>query len=289
MVFEVRDLWPELPIAMGALKGPAQIALARRLERFAYHNAAAIVALSPGMREGIIAAGYPPEQVTVIPNSCDIALYQAPREHGLAFRAQQPWLGDRPMVLYAGTLGRINGVGYLARIAAEMRALNPDVRFVIVGDGMEREVVAKQAEELGVLGQSLFLLEPMPKREMPALFSAATVCTSLFVDLPQMWSNSANKFFDALAAGRPVAINYQGWQADLLRGSGAGVVLPPDDAPVAAALLAQVLGSREFLSSAGEAALHLARTQFDRDVLARDLESVLLGAVERGRMSRGRR
>ena len=74
-VFEVRDLWPEAPIQMGALTNPLGVRAARALERFVYRRAAHVVALSPGMREGVIAAGKPAEQVSLIPNASDLELF----------------------------------------------------------------------------------------------------------------------------------------------------------------------------------------------------------------------
>lgn len=278
MVFEVRDLWPELPIAVGALKGPL-IPPAKWLERFAYRNASYIVALSPGMKEGIVRQGIPPERVFVIPNSADIAFFSAREEASRAFRYQFEWLQDRPLILYAGTLGRINGVGYLAEIAAWMAHLNAEVRFLVVGDGYERVSILEQARSLGVLDKNFFLLSNLPKKEMPTVYAAATVATSLFVDLPAMWTNSANKFFDALAAGKPIAINYNGWQADLLRETGAGIVMPPTDAERAAQQLAELLSDHERLARAGAAARKLAEERFDRDKLAAELEAVLRKAV----------
>lgn len=130
MVFEVRDLWPELPVAVGALRNPVGIAAARQLERFAYKNAARIIALSPGMRDGVVATGYPADRVAVIPNSCDLDLFDVSEEVGQELRAEYPWLGARPLVVYTGTLGTINGVDYLARVAAEVYKVEPDVRFV---------------------------------------------------------------------------------------------------------------------------------------------------------------
>jgi glycosyltransferase involved in cell wall biosynthesis len=279
MVFEVRDLWPEMPIAVGALKNPVSIALARRLERFAYDNAAHVIALSPGMQAGVIAAGYPASKVTVIPNSCDNELFETNPQRGRAIRARYEWLGDRPLVVYSGTIGLVNGVSYFARLAAEVRETASDVRFVVIGDGREQEHVRKDAERLGVLDRSFFMLPSVPKAEMPAWLSAADIATSLFIDLQQMWVNSANKFFDALAAGRPVAINYGGWQADLVRESGAGLVLDRQDIRAAAGQLVQALGDRRWLVRAGAAARNLARTRFDRDQLTAELETVLVGVA----------
>lgn len=283
MVFEVRDLWPELPIAVGALKG-LLIPPARWLERFAYRNASYIVALSPGMKEGIVRQGVSPERVFVIPNGADIAFFSVGEEAGRAFRSQFEWLQDRPLILYAGTLGRINGVGYLAEIAARMAHLDAEVRFMVIGDGAEQEKILESAKQSGIYERNFFMLPPLPKSRMPAVLSAADIATSLFVDLPQMWANSANKFFDALASGTPVAINYLGWQAELLQQTGAGIVLDVNDVQHAAAQLLGFIQDKERLGAAASAARQLAKERFDRDRLAEELENVLfLAAKTRGK------
>lgn len=285
MVFEVRDLWPEMPIAVGAVRNPAAIAAARWLERAAYRHAAHVVALSPGMKDGVVRRGIPAERVTVIPNGCDRGLFDVPPTVGEAFRRRHAWLGNRPLVTYAGTLGTVNGVAYLARVAAEMRRLAPDVRFLVVGGGKDEEIVRRTAAGLGVLDRNFFMMRSLPKREMPACLSATDVAASLFIDLPAMWANSANKFFDALAARRPLLINYQGWQADLLRRTGAGVVVPPGDPPRAAEELCAFLLDASRVSRARSAAAELAAGPFDRDRLA----DALLKVLERATGTRGPR
>ena len=115
---------------------------------------------------------------------------------------------------------------------------------------------------------------------MPNILAAADVALSLFVDLVPMWANSANKFFDALASGTPVAINYGGWQAELLEETGAGIVLPPDDADEAARRLGALVADKNQLHDTGRAARKLAEERFSRDKLALELEQVLLAAVQ---------
>jgi glycosyltransferase involved in cell wall biosynthesis len=283
MVFEVRDLWPEVPIAIGALRNPAAIAAASWLERVAYRNAAHVVALSPGMRDGVVAAGYPASRVTIIPNSCDRDLFDVGPERGLAIRAQYAWLRERPMVLYAGTLGLVNGVGYLARVAAEVARTDSEIRFVVLGGGREEEMVRRIAASLGVLDVNFFMLPSAPKASIPAWLSAATIATSVCIDIPVVWANSANKFFDTLAAGRPVAVNYGGWQADVLRESGAGLVLDRDPA-VAARELTRAISDTEWLQRASAAARHLAAGRFDRDRLTDQLEQILLSVAGPSRL-----
>ena len=283
MVFEVRDLWPELPIAVGALRNPALKWAARLLEWMAYHASVHIVALSPGMAEGVIRRGIPAERVTVIPNSSDVELFDVPPERGAAIRERLGLSPEQPLIVYTGRFGLINGVDYLVEVAAAMREIAPEVCFLLVGKGAEVQRVTQRARELGVLNHNLWIWDPVPKAEMPDVLAAATVATSAFVPLKPMWNNSANKFFDALAAGKPVAINYGGWQADLLRETGAGIVLPPEDVGQAALLLADFVQDMERLQKAAAAARKLAYTRFSRDILAAELETVLQGVVDQTR------
>ena len=121
MVFEVRDLWPELPIAIGALKNPILRRAARMLERFSYSNSAAVVALSPGMAQGIVHAGYPREKIVVVPNASDLEFFQRNPSEGREFRRRMGIGEDKILVGYLGTLGRVNGVSYLVRLAAALK------------------------------------------------------------------------------------------------------------------------------------------------------------------------
>ncbi len=279
MVFEVRDLWPELPIAMGAIKGPL-VPLAKGLAYLAYRNATRVVALSPDMAKGVERWDYPVRNITVIPNACDIALFQKSREAGVAFRRKHAWLRDRPLIVYAGTIGRINGVDYLVKLAAEVAQKDPQACFLVVGEGAEEDKVRQMAKDFGVLGQNFFMMPPVPKKRMPEILGAATMAVSVFIDLPEMWANSANKFFDALAAGTPVAINYKGWQAEVLQRTGAGIVLSPNNVSQAAHQLLKFIHDRKRLESARRAARALAETEFNRDRLAAQLERVLQESIE---------
>lgn len=270
MIFEVRDLWPEMPIAVGVLRHPLTIASARALERLAYASATRIIAQSPGMREGVLRAGYPAQQVSMIPNSADLDWYRVPAAVGEGFLAEHPHLAGGPLVVYIGTIGVINAVEYLVEIAAEMRLLDPSVRFLVVGDGKHRAQVIERAKVCGVWETSFWWLPQRPRRETVAILSAATVSTSLFQNISAMWHNSANKFFDALAAGRPILINYQGWQADLLRETGAGLVVPPHDAAAAARQLHTFLQDEARQAAARAAAAQLADLRYNRQSLVRE-------------------
>jgi glycosyltransferase involved in cell wall biosynthesis len=230
------------------------------------------------MADGVVLTGYPKERVSVIPNSCDLTLFKSSAKGAARFRDSRPELGDGPIVLYPGTIGKANGVAYLARLAQGILPYRPDVRFVVVGEGAESSHVEEVARDLGVLGVNFFQYPAMPKKSLVDAFSAASIVVSLFIDEPALRANSANKFFDALASGTAVAINYQGWQKNMLEETGAGIALGPD--PVTAVVpLLYLLNSPPQLSQCGARARELAEERFDRDKLARKLEHVLIDTV----------
>ena len=283
LVFEVRDVWPETPIAMGKLRNPVLRRAAVALESWAYRNSAEVIALSPDMRTSIVGR-FPGVSVTVVPNASDLALFRdvAPAAVASA-RDRRPWLGDRPLVVYTGTFGEANEVGYLVELAAHLRRVDSRVRLLLVGDGKQRAAVEQLARRRGVLEENVFVEDPVPRRDLPVLLAAADLAVSVVADVPALAANSANKVFDAFAAGTPVMVNHGGWLARLLASTGAGFVVPVADPARGADELARRLADSRWLLAAGAAARRLAEDEFDRDVLFRRFERVISLAVARGR------
>jgi glycosyltransferase involved in cell wall biosynthesis len=280
MVFEVRDLWPEMPIAMGALRNPLLRYAARWLERWAYKNSAAVIALSPGMKEGVVATGYPANRVAVIPNSSDNNEFSYNATDAQFFRSQRNWLGDKPLLVYTGTFGKVNGVDYMVDLAIALLKRGSDIQILLVGDGSELERIKQLSEQAGVLGKNLYIENPLPKKDIPALLSAATLASALFIDLPEMRPNSANKFFDSLASGTPVLLNYGGWMHDLVTSNECGLLMWKKSVEYVAEQLDEKMHDEAWLKDAGCSARKLAEEFFDRDVLATQLISVLQSAVD---------
>lgn len=276
MVLEVRDLWPDVPIALGALRNPVLRASAHWLEHFAYRNARHVVALAPGMKEDIVKKGYPDDRVSVIPNGADFDIFDVPTQVGARVREFHPWLGDRPLLLYAGTVGTVNGVDYLARLAAEMERVDPEIRFVVLGRGKEVARVRDFARDLGVLDKSFFMFDAVSKAEAATWLSACTMSVHLLTGPKVVWKDSvSNKYFDALAAGKPIASNFEGWSALLARDAGAGIIMDASDVRAEAERVAAYLRNTAWLETAATVARRLASQHFDRDMLARRLEEVL--------------
>lgn len=273
MVFEVRDLWPEAPRELGVLTNPALLWLAEGLERETYRRARHVVALSPGMRDGVIAAGVPPEQVTMIPNACDLTLFH-PGVDGRAMR-EKLGLGERVAFLYFGTMGPANGLGFVLDGAAELqRRGETRAVFVLHGDGKERPMLEarKNAENL----ENVIFSEPLEgKSKVAELVAAADVGMTIYKNLPVLYTCSPNKMFDTLAAGRPVLTNMPGWLGELVEDAGCGVFVRPDDSADFADQVQSLLARRQELPAMGLRARALAEKEFSRDVVAAQLLRLL--------------
>ncbi len=280
-VFEVRDMWPDVPIALGAIRSPVAVALARWLEKLAYRRAAHVVALAPGMRDDIVAKGIPPEKVSVIPNGCDLDVFAAMADTR-AVRDSNPWLGGRPLVLYAGAVGMANGVHYLVEVARSTKDLDPEIRFALFGAGRDFDSVRDQAMRAGVLDVNFFMHEPIPKRQLAEWLAAADMLVALFTGPRVVWKDAVqNKFFDALAAGKPIANNFDGWQSRIAAESDIGLALDPKDPAAAARQLVRTLRDTQWLAGIPARARRLAEGEFDRDRLGAKLAVILEAAAKR--------
>jgi glycosyltransferase involved in cell wall biosynthesis len=278
LVFEVRDLWPEAPIQMGALGSPLAQRLARGLERLVYRASAHVVALSPGIREGIVAAGVRPHDVTLIPNAADLDLF-SPSVDPDDLRARLG-LEDRFVCSYFGTMGDANDLSQVIEAAALLRSRGEEtITFVLQGDGKHRPALEDEVRRRDL--SNVVMLPAAEKEAVARLAAASDACMTIFKDVPILATNSPNKLFDTFAAGRPAIVNTSGWQRDLVERHRAGLFARPGDA---ADLADQVLRLRDdpgLAAELGRNARRLAEGEFDRRLLAERLRAVLEEAAGR--------
>ena len=227
-IFEVRDVWPEIPIAMGVFKNKYVIKFLYWFEKKIYKNAEAVVPLSIGMKNSILTR-FPilkQKRMPVIENLAVLDRFKFENRQS-DFIQNKIGMHPRFSILYAGTFGRINGVGYVVDLAEKLVKIDPSIVFILVGSGYEKTIIKQAAIEKKVIDKNLFILDFLPKKEIIPFFNSVDMGASFFIDLKEMWANSANKFFDTLAAGKPPLINYGGWQKELIEKENLGYVLPP--------------------------------------------------------------
>jgi glycosyltransferase involved in cell wall biosynthesis len=261
LVFEVRDLWPEAPIQMGALRNPLARRLARALERFAYRRSARVIALSPGIKAGVQAAGVPAERIVLVPNASDLELFSP----ALSREAEHErlGLGNGFVCSYFGTLGEANDLSQVVRAAP----LADGVTFVLLGDGKRRAQLEREASELGA--SNVVFLRPTPDKGTVARLAAASdACLTIFKDVPVLATCSPNKLFDTFAAGRPAIVNQPGWMRELVERNEAGLFARPGDAADLADKVTWLRDHPDEAERLGRNARLLAEREFDRDELA---------------------
>ncbi|MGO2275496.1 glycosyltransferase family 4 protein [Pseudoalteromonas nigrifaciens] len=281
LVFEVRDLWPELPVATGVIKNKWVIKFATWLEQYTYKNSKRLVGLSPGMCDGITRHGIPEEHVTLATNSCDTDLFDADEQIGINYLSTKlSFVNGRKLITYTGTFGLINKVGYIVELAKAAKKLDPNLCFVAIGDGMEKQQVIAAAEKVGVLNHNLYILPPVPKTEIVDLLSAADLSLSLFGPVKEMWHNSANKLFDALASQTPIAINYAGWQKEFIDEHNCGLVLDGSDYEKASTSISHFLNNQSEYDKAVQSCKLLSYERFSRDIMAARIEKTLMEAID---------
>lgn len=262
-VFEVRDLWPDLPRAMGAIRNPIVLWAMGVLEWVSYRSAHRLLGLSPGIVEGIVRRSVSRERIAMVPNGCDLDIFCA---------EEMPWRpeGIRSsdlMALFAGTHGKANGLNAVLDAAAELkRRGRDDIKLLLIGNGsLKPSLIARAARE-GL--SNVVFHEPVSKSKLAGLMSATDIGLQVLDNVPAFYyGTSPNKFFDYLAAGLPVLNNYPGWLAQIITEHRCGFSVPPDNAAAFADTLEQAASDRDALKAMGQRAEELGRKEFNRDKL----------------------
>lgn len=272
-VFEVRDLWPELPKAMGVIKNPIMLAAMSVLEWAAYHSAHRLIGLAPGMVDGIARRGIARDRIIMIPNGCDRDLFDSKGE---------PWRPDgipaeALLAVYAGTHGPANGLQAVLGAATELkRRGRNDIYLLLIGDGKLKPALQERTKNEGL--SNVIFHSPVPKARLSGLMKATDIGLQILANVPAFYDGtSPNKFFDYLAAGVPVLVNYPGWVANLAEENACGFAVAPEDARSFADALGKAADNRSALAAMRPKSLALAQ-QFDRTKLADQFVDWLEGA-----------
>ncbi|QJX47180.1 glycosyltransferase family 4 protein [Hymenobacter taeanensis] len=270
-VFEVQDLWPSFPIAMGAV--PSKLAQERlfALERGLYESAQHTVTLSPDMTDYVRGLGLPESKVTTIWNGTDLDLAaQATAEATEALRTEYNLIGRR-VVLYAGTFGRANDIPALIATAEQLAPRLPDVVWLFMGHGFDEPRLREAADRC----PAIRVVPPQPRHEVFKWFRLAEVSVVSFLGLPVLDSNSPAKFYDSLAVGTPVIVTNSGWTRELVEMHRCGWYSPASDAPALATRIAAMMQHDEQRHAAGEAGKRVAHEAFNREQLAIQMQQIL--------------
>lgn len=266
-LFEVRDLWPAVPIEMGALKNPVFRYFALWLEKIIYKNALHIIALSPGMKEGVVKVSGRSNNVSMVPNMAKIDIFY-PREENQSLIKEIGLNTDSLKIIHFGAMGMVNGLDYFVDAASiALNSLNANVEFILIGDGSQKEKYLERKKQENLT--NLFILD---KKPLASVADLVNICDVSYVGVsvyPILEMNSANKFFDSLSAGKPIIVNFKGWLKDIVEDHECGAYVDPMNPINFAKLLKDWSQNRSVLKAMGVNSRRLAEEKYDKSILCK--------------------
>lgn len=275
-VFEVRDLWPEFPIQIGAIRNPLVIKFLRAFEKRIYNKAEQIVALSPGMKDGVIEAGVPKDKVTMVPNMSKPEEF-FPHEPNKNVAKDFGINLEDFNIIHFGSMGPANGLDYIieaARLCQEQGL--GDVKFLFMGDGATLPVLKDMVNRYG-LSNVRFL----GNHKMSVVVEVVNLCdfsVTCFKNLPILATNSPNKLFDSLSAGKPIVVNSAGWTKELVENENCGFFVDPENPQDFVEKIKLYMNDKATLEEWGKNARILSESKFNRSLLSSQVVDIIESA-----------
>jgi glycosyltransferase involved in cell wall biosynthesis len=271
-VFEVRDLWPETAIDTGVLTNKPIIHLSYKLEALAYRKARWINVLTPAFVDALVEKkGVSRDRISMIPNGVDLDIMTpGPKDNEIRRRLG---LEGKFVVSYFGAHGRCNKVGQLLDVAARLKVTHPDVRILMVGDGMEKPMVVEDARERCL--DNMLFLDSVPKDQVCHYINASDVCTAVLMKTDTFKTVYPNKVFDYMSCKRPIIVAIDGVARKLVEDAGAGFYAEPEDPQAFIDALLKLKNDPQLMQRMGEDGYRHASQHYSREEMAREYLALL--------------
>lgn len=262
-IFEVGDLWPEAPVQLGFIKNVVFAQSLYALEKRIYKSAKSIVALSPSIQTAI-EKKVPGKTVHLVPNMADCDFYK-PEKKDPALEVQFA-VQNKLVVSYIGALGVANGLDYFLECVNATRKAQLPVHFFMCGDGAELERLKGHAQSLGLT--NLTFLDFRNRDGVKKLLNITDAMFVCYKQVPVLETGSPNKFFDGLAAGKLIVINFGGWIKAEVEAARCGFHYNPQQPTEFVKKLSAYVYEGGLLERAQSAARKLAEEKYSRKQLS---------------------
>jgi glycosyltransferase involved in cell wall biosynthesis len=274
-VFNVSDIWPQSAIELGALHNPIAIRLAEMLERHIYRRAVFITCATPGIVRRLAEKGVPESKLVLLTNGVDTATFRPESPEGAL--ARQLGLDGHRIFLYAGTHGLSQGLEVVLEAAKLTR--NPDVLYVMVGEGAKKDELVDKARQEGI--HNVRFLPNQPKSLMPSLLNIAYASIIPLRRLDLFKAALPSKMFESMAVGKPLVVALWGEGAQLVETAGCGLVVEPEDPNAMQKAVETLVADPGLARKMGERGRDYVVRNHDRRQIAARLHDVLAEAAGR--------
>jgi glycosyltransferase involved in cell wall biosynthesis len=274
-ILEIRDLWPESIIAVGAICNRSIIKALESVETFLYRRADHVVSLTRSFSHHIAARGVDHARISVLTNGADLSQYMPLcRENGIRKALK---LRGKFVASYIGTHGMAHGLDTVLR-AADLLREEKDIVFLLVGGGAERERLLARRDEMGL--ENVLMLPQQPKEQMPHILAASDACMVLLKKQDLFKTVIPSKIFEAMAMERPIILGVEGESKGIIEQGNCGLCIEPEnerELAVSVLRLSRDPGEGIQLGLNGG---RFVREHFDRDALAKRYLKVIAAAAD---------
>ncbi len=275
-VFEVRDLWPESAVATGVLSNKHLIKILYSLEKSLYKNAKKIVVLTPAFKKDI-EKRFPEytDKIEVITNAADFDLMQ-PSDKNNWVRENYGW-ENKKVFAYFGAHGLANDLMQVLEVAKSLKN-DPEILFVLIGDGMQKKLLKEKAEEYAL--DNIQFIDSVSKNEVADYINAADIGMAILKKTDTFKTVYPNKVFDYMACKRPVLVTIDGITRELIEDSNCGLYAEPENMEDFKKVVAKFCNmNEEELKTLGENGFSFVEENFDREKLAKQYLNIIMGVV----------
>ncbi|EKD26620.1 MAG: hypothetical protein ACD_79C01093G0003 [uncultured bacterium] len=264
-VFEVRDLWPGIFIELNVLKNKLLIKILETIEMYLYKKAMMVVTVTRGFKENIAVRGIKKEKIEVITNGADIQKF-SPEAEKLDFEKMYSIPKGKFVVLYAGAHGISHGLESVLNAANELMKKAPDVHFLFVGEGAEKEKLLKLKAGLNLSNVSFF--GSIEKEMMCSLYCTCDIGLVPLKNIKGFSTFIPSKMFEIMACARPIIASLTGEAAQILNESGGAFVIEPEDVSALVSAVMTLKNDKEKLKQMGLCGYDYVKVHYDREKLA---------------------
>lgn len=268
--FEVRDLWPEAPIQMRTITNHFFKKFLYWLEKKIYEKAQLIIALSPGMAQ-YIQKIVPQKPIFILPNLSDCHFFRKSEKN--PYHEEQFDAVNKFVISYFGSVGKTSHLDYMVKAAEVCLHTLPDVLFLVAGKGSDKARIEQLVAEKQLSNMRFTSFQN--KYGLLSLLNITDAAYICFADKPVLQTNSPNKFFDALAAGKLCITTTEGWLTRLVEENHCGLYINPKQPELFVSKIASFVNNRQLLDTYQSNARHLAERQFDKNKLIENLLSMI--------------
>lgn len=265
-VLEIRDLWPESIVAVGAIRRNWIIRLFEKLERFLYRKADHIIVVTNSFKRVIASKGIDEDKITVIKNGADLESFNRPLDQKIVEGLRQRYdLKGKFVASYIGTIGMAHRADIL--LEAARQCSDPNIVFIVMGAGAERENIAAMQAELNL--SNFRLIEKQPKEMVPYFLEVSDVCVVHLKDAPLFRTVIPSKIFEAMVARKPIALGIRGETSEIVEEAGAGIQFTPEDASALLEVIVRLRHDKKLYESIALSGFNYVRLYHDRKKIAR--------------------